>query len=193
MASPSSPARAARASTPVPASVGFIAHSVSMSARNRRLVGWSSTTSTRRPDSGPASTTGLSATSRCFFTSTVKWNVLPRPSLLSTQIRPFIMEVSCAQMASPSPVPPYFRDMELSAWLKTSKISCCLSSGMPIPVSATEQASVTASSDSDSSDMERTTSPASVNLMALPTRLMTIWLRRPGSPTRCSGTSGDTW
>ena len=35
-----------------------------------------------------------------------------------------------------------------------------------------------------------TTSPLSVNLMALPTRLTTIWRSRPGSPTRASGTSG---
>ncbi len=36
------------------------------------------------------------------------------------------------------------------------------------------------------------TSPASVNLMALPTRLMSTWRSRSASPTRASGTSGAT-
>ena len=38
-----------------------------------------------------------------------------------------------------------------------------------------------------------TTSPSSVNLMALPTRLSRTCRSRPASPTRASGTSGCTW
>ena len=38
-----------------------------------------------------------------------------------------------------------------------------------------------------------TTSPSSVNLMALPTRLSSTCRSRPASPTRASGTSGCTW
>ncbi len=40
-------------------------------------------------------------------------------------MRPRIKAISCAEMASPKPVPPYFRVVELSDWMNGSKISCC--------------------------------------------------------------------
>ena len=40
-------------------------------------------------------------------------------------------------MANPSPVPPYFRVVEVSAWLKASKSRPCCSAVMPMPVSRT--------------------------------------------------------
>ena len=53
----------------------------------------------------------------------VKWNVLPLPTSLSTQMRPPISSTSCGEMARPRPVPPNRRVVELSAWLKASKIA----------------------------------------------------------------------
>ena len=44
----------------------------------------------------------------------VKWNVLPWPASLTTQMRPPIRLTSCAEIANPSPVPPYLRVVELS-------------------------------------------------------------------------------
>ena len=56
----------------------------------------------------------------------MKWNVLPRPDSLSTQMRPPISSTSCGEMASPRPVPPYLRVVELSACANASKISSLL-------------------------------------------------------------------
>jgi hypothetical protein len=68
---------------------------------------------------------------------TVKWNVEPRPSLLSTQIRPPIKLTSRFEMVRPSPVSPNLRVDDESACENASKIKCCLSFGIPIPVSRT--------------------------------------------------------
>src|SRR4029453_93743 len=62
--------------------------------------------------------------------------------------------------------------------------------GMPMPVSCTETVSITVSGVTASVPTCTATSPRSVNLIALPTRLRTIWLIRPVSPMRSSGTSG---
>ena len=56
----------------------------------------------------------------------VKWNVLPWPTSLSTQMRPPIRSTSCAEIVSPRPVPPYLRVVELSACANGSKIAACL-------------------------------------------------------------------
>ena len=40
-------------------------------------------------------------------------------------------------MASPSPVPPYLRVVEVSAWLNASNSLPCCSGAMPMPVSRT--------------------------------------------------------
>ena len=42
-------------------------------------------------------------------------------------------------MARPSPVPPYLRLVEPSACWKASKMICCFSVEMPMPVSVTEK------------------------------------------------------
>ena len=114
----------------------------------------------------------------------------PRPGSLSTAMRPPISPTSWAEIERPRPVPPYSRVVEPSAWAKASKISSCLSRGMPIPVSATRKPSTTAPASSDCFSTCTTTSPRSVNLMALPTRLTRTWRSRGPSPTRRSGTSG---
>ena len=95
-------------------------------------------------------------------------------------MRPPIIATSRAEIVRPSPVPPKRRVVEPSAWLNASKISACLSRGMPMPVSRDR-------------DVQRllvgrlrlaprrgtTTSPRSVNLTALPTRLTRICRSRP--------------
>ena len=63
--------------------------------------------------------------------------MLPWPAWLSSHSRPPISFTSWEQIARPSPVPPYFRVIERSACSKASKITCCFSGGMPIPVSET--------------------------------------------------------
>src|ERR1039458_9808726 len=50
------------------------------------------------------------------------------------------------EIVRPKPVPPYLRVMDASAWENDSKISRCLSAGMPIPVSLTTKCSVKAPS-----------------------------------------------
>src|ERR1700726_2890506 len=68
---------------------------------------------------------------------TGKGNVDPRPSLRSTQIRPPNKSTSRFETVSPSPVPPNLRVDDESACENASKINCCLSLGIPIPVSRT--------------------------------------------------------
>ena len=112
---------------------------------------------------------------------------------LSTQMRPSIIVTSREEIARPRPVPPYLRVVELSAWKKAPKMRACLAGGMPMPVSETSNSSRTSPSRRSSRFTWRATSPRSVNLMALPTRLTTICRRRPASPMSESGTSGSTW
>ena len=95
-------------------------------------------------------------------------------------------------MASPSPVPPCRRVVELSAWMNGSKIDACLSAAMPMPESLTCAWRITPVSLRCATRTSTRTSPSAVNLIALPTRLISTCLRRPGSPTRPSGTSGST-
>ncbi len=55
-------------------------------------------------------------------------------------ISPRKVFASSRLMASPSPVPPYWRLVEASACWNASKIIRCFSGGMPMPVSATSKA-----------------------------------------------------
>ena len=41
------------------------------------------------------------------------------------------------EMVKPNPVPPKLRVVVVSAWAKASKMTVCLSAGMPMPVSLT--------------------------------------------------------
>ena len=77
----------------------------------------------------------------------VKWNVLPRPTSPSTEIRPSINAISLEEIVNPRPVPPYFRVVEPSACSNGSKMARCLSAGIPIPVSATAKRRPTESPD----------------------------------------------
>ena len=85
-------------------------------------------------------------------------------------------------MASPSPVPPYCREVPGSAWTYGENSWASRSGAMPIPVSRTQQRSRTASVPS-ASRSPTSISPRAVNLMALPIRLVSTWPSRNGSPT----------
>ena len=130
----SSSARSAAA--PLSATVGRICQRTSRSCRMRRLTSLSSTISTRQivqVDAPAAPARASLMPSRA-----VKWNVLPSSGSLSTQIRPPISSTSVDEIARPRPVPPNWRVVEPSACLNGSKIACCLSGGMPMPVSLTK-------------------------------------------------------
>jgi len=59
--------------------------------------------------------------------------VLPLPGTLSTQILPPISATSRDDMVSPSPVPPNFRAVEVSAWANVLKNRRLLSGAVPTP------------------------------------------------------------
>ena len=67
-------------------------------------------------------------------------NVLPSPGVLASRISPPSSFDSSRLIAKPKPVPPYLRDVEPSACWNASKMICCLSGAMPMPVSVTENA-----------------------------------------------------
>jgi len=165
-------------------------HALSCSRNTSRLVALSSTTRTRSPLISTAATGSRGLSSPSFLRNTaVKKNVDPLPSLLFTSIVPPMALTSCLQIVSPSPVPPYFRVVEASTWVKASN-SCSLRlAGMPIPVSVTSKRTACRASSSEARLARITTSPFSVNLIALFTRLMSTCRRRPGSPFTRVGTS----
>src|SRR5262249_12851151 len=61
------------------------------------------------------------------------------------------------------------------------------------PTSLSPRLLVSLSSEPGANETETTTSPRSVNLIALPTRLTMICRSRPGSPISASGTSDGMW
>ena len=98
----------------------------------------------------------------------------------------------------PSPVPPYFRVVELSAWENDWNSLACCSGEIPMPVSVTltrrnTSPGVAASPASATDSTFTSTSPFSVNLNALLIRLVTTWRNRRASPRRRSGTLGSAW
>jgi hypothetical protein len=116
-------------------------------------------------------------------------NVLPRFGVLSTRISPPRSAVICRLIVRPSPVPPYLRLVVPSACWNASKISCCLSFAIPIPVSLTANA-ITVSAWSRIRLANRfpfsalrivsVTPPCSVNLNAFESRfLITCCTRWP--------------
>ena len=118
-----------------------------------------------------------------------------RPARSRRRSTPPISPTIRFEMARPRPVPPNRRDVVPSSCAKASKMSACLSGAMPMPVSRTAKRSAQLPATGSASSTHATstvTSPASVNLMALPTRLMITWRSRSASPTIASGTSGAT-
>src|SRR2546426_629965 len=166
-----------------------------------RLVALSSTTSTGTSRSSASDVRCPRAGGRARLLSepirpkpnlAVKWNWLPWPASLSTHSRPCIISTRRVDIVRPNPVPPYLRVSEPSACAKASKITFRFSGGMPIPVSRTTKCSNTLSLSPGSIPTFNTTSPLSVNLTALLSKLVTICRRRVGSPTTATGTSGWT-
>ena len=108
------------------------------------------------------------------------------PGVLSIQIRPPIISTSFREMVSPSPVPPCFRVVDMSAWVKAWNSFAHCSGVMPIPVSRTENLNCTLRPVCSSTSTFTQTSPCSVNFTALLTRLVRICPSRNGSPdSRC--------
>jgi len=66
-------------------------------------------------------------------------NVVPSPTTLSIVMSPPIIWQNFFEMARPNPVPPYFRVVDESAWVNSSKTFSICSGVMPIPVSRTDQ------------------------------------------------------
>ena len=105
---------------------------------SRRFVALSSTTSARRPANDPSRRSAVGVMSVA-PASNVRWNVLPSPGtpVLSTHTVPPISSASRRLIARPSPVPPYRRLVEASAWVNDRNSRSMRSGGMPMPVSRT--------------------------------------------------------
>ena len=164
-----------------------------------RLVALSSTISTGSlvnwPGSAGAVGRWASGPAAAAEKGSVKWNRLPSASLLSAHSRPPISETNWRQIDSPRPVPPYFRVVDESAWVKLSKMLSNRSAGIPTPVSRTTKCKFSAAGRPPGRETWplrgretwplrgretwplrgretlTTISPCSVNLIALPMRL----------------------
>ena len=87
-------------------------------------------------------------------------------------MRPFISSTMRLQIASPSPVPPYSRVVDASAWLKAWNSRVWASGSMPMPVSRTSKRTWCWEALSLSRRTATVTVPRSVNLTALLIRLV---------------------
>lgn len=121
-----------------------------------------------------------------------KLNAEPAPYSLRTLIEPPIISASRLLMLSPSPVPPYLRVVEPSAWVKGWNSRACCSGVMPMPLSSTSNSSSTQSGPAACTRQCSRTWPLAVNLIALLVRLVSTWPSRIGSPTSRSGTASAT-
>src|SRR5215469_9339372 len=104
-------------------------------------------------------------------------NVAPAPGLDSTEMLPPCISMIRLAIARPSPLPPLVLVAELSAWWNSSKILTCSPSGIPGPVSHTATLN-----EPLRARALIATSPLSVNLIALPTRLSSTCAMRRSSP-----------
>ena len=80
----------------------------------------------------------LSLSVSCCCRGTVNRKTDPDPGSLSAPMLPPINSTNCLQMASPSPVPPYFLVVEPSACTKGWNNFPNALGAIPMPVSATE-------------------------------------------------------
>ncbi len=128
-------------------------------------------------------------------------NVLPAPGVLTRWISPPSRRAISRLIARPRPVPPYLRLVLPSACWNASKMICCLSVGMPMPVSETAKArmalalrrlSLSGYAPALAGEIRSDTRPCRVNLKAFESRfLITCWSRL-ASVSMVSGTSGST-
>ncbi|KWV84676.1 hypothetical protein PFLmoz3_05714 [Pseudomonas fluorescens] len=119
-------------------------------------------------------------------------NSEPSPGVLSTPISPPICSINRLEITRPKPVPPGWRDSELSAWLNAWNRARTSWLDRPMPVSCTLMRNCTLSSCSSSIIARATMVPSRVNLIALLIRLVRICLSRSGSPTNARGVSRYT-
>ena len=104
----------------------------------------------------------------------VKWNVLPSPGSLSTQMRPPISSTSSRGDGQPQAgAAELARASSRRPARRPGRSRSCFSGGMPMPVSRDGEVQTAPSRVFDAASIatSTTTSPCSVNLMALPTRL----------------------
>ena len=163
------------------------------SIRILRFVALSSTTSKRLPASAGCSPTKLrwlAVGSSAYGARIVKRKVEPRPGpALPTHIVPPISSARRLLMARPSPVPPYLRVVELSAWLKLWNSLPMPAGVRPMPESRTANSSCGSPEPTVLARTVSTTSPLSVNFTAFASRLRSTCRSRVTSPLMAAGTS----
>ena len=114
------------------------------------------------------------------LTANVK--VAPSPSsLFKLSVAPISKHSSLA-IVKPRPVPPNFREVELSAWVNALNKVLCWFFSIPMPVSDTEMLSFTLLADTNSVSISSVTLPSLVNLIALLHKLSSICSMRIASP-----------
>ncbi len=141
-----------------------------------------SQTQARQPRS--ASKTSACAGSGWRPRTTVALKVAPCPAALSTVTLPPMSSASLRVITRPSPLP----GLVPSCRYGWNSWRCC-SGVSPVPVSEIRISSVSWLGSSRSLRTRSTTSPRSVNLIALDKRLVSNCLMRCASPTSWRGTS----
>jgi hypothetical protein len=120
--------------------------------------------------------------------------------VLVRRISPPSISAISRLIASPRPVPPYLRLVEPSACWNASKMICCFSGGMPMPVSLTLIWITVRARFSDSFSgfhpsvtglISIATRPDSVNLNALDSRFLRICCKRLASVCIDRGSDGS--
>src|SRR5580692_4527479 len=111
------------------------------------------------------------------FTGSLMVKVEPLPSSESTWMRPPCSSTMRLEIARPKPVPPFCRVEVLSTCWNSSKIFTWSSAAMPGPESRTATLNAPFAAEASIA-----TSPLSVNLIALPTRLSSTCASRRSSP-----------
>ncbi len=155
-----------------------------MALTSSRFAGASSATSTRISNAAPSGASGAASGASAAGAGASNQNVEPRPGALSAPIWPPIISTSRRLIASPSPVPPYRRVVDASAWAKRWNSAAILASGMPMPVSLTS----TLRRPSRQLAHSRI-SPSVVNFAALDRKFSVTCRNRPTSPINQVGAS----
>ena len=191
-----------------------IPHKTAILSSTFRTVGLSLATNIFRPVNAVCKFTSHPVPTAFKFSltaGTVNQKVEPFPSVLSTPIWPPINSTNCLEIARPKPVPPYFLVVEASTWVKDWNSFFWSPGAIPIPVSLTLNSrkserllpsfngwifsknfwSPLAVNNPGILPVETsiTTSPTSVNLIALLIKLVSICRNRAASPLIRSGTS----
>ena len=122
-------------------------------------------------------------------------NADPTPTSLSAETPPPIRSARFRQIVSPSPVPPYWRVVDASAWTKLPNTASSLSGAIPTPVSSTANRSRARPGPAvpgGAAETRTTTDPSAVNLTAFESRFTSTCRTRLTSPTTEGATSSRT-